>query len=176
MKPEFTSGDGEKGMLFSVVRDPGRGMEFTAERAVTELAIGTAGEHVVCADLLLQGYMAFMSDQNCAYDVVAEVDGRLVRIQVKTTLAAKLTPQRRAHIKSYQWNVRRAGKLGARVYGDDEFDLLALVGLDIRRVAYLPPSKTKQTILIRPLGAGKSGRHFDDFPFDRAVRDWLAAA
>ena len=29
---------------------------------VTDLAAGTAGEHLVCADLLLAGYRAFLAD------------------------------------------------------------------------------------------------------------------
>lgn len=177
MKPVITEADGENGMLFSIARDrDAECVELPTGRIVTDLAAGTAGEHLVCADLLMQGYMAFMSDQNCAYDVIADIDSRLVRIQVKSTLGAKLTPQRRSHVNSYQWHVRRAGKHRQRFYGEDEFDLLALVGLDIHRIAYMPPSRVKQTIIIRPPGVSRFGKQFDDYPFDRALREWLAAA
>lgn len=140
---------------------------------VTDLAAGTAAEHIVCADLLLGGWRAFMADQLCPYDIAVEIDGRLIRVQVKATRAPRAIPQRREHIPAYMWHVRRAGKGGARVYGADEFDLLALVALDIRRIAYLPPSRHRQTVHIRPPGA-PGGRHFDDFPFTRALMEIAA--
>lgn len=144
------------------------------DAVVTDLAAGTAAEHLVCADLLLQGYRAFLADQNCAYDVAVDVAGRLVRIQVKATRQPRAIPQRVGHFPAYMWHVRRAGKGGRRVYGFSEFDLLALVALDARRIAYLPPSEVKQTIHIRAHGdasvrGGKSGKTFDQFPFGAAL-------
>ena len=135
---------------------------------VTDLAAGTAAEHLVCADLLLDGWRAFLADQNCPYDVAVEIGGRLVRVQVKSTRQQRAIPQRAEHIPAYMWHVRRAGKGGRRVYGSDEFDLLALVALDIRRIAYLPPSEHRQTIHIRPPGA-PGGKQFDDFSFRSAL-------
>ncbi len=139
-----------------------------ADVTVTDLAAGTAAEHIVCADLLLGGWRAFMADQNCPYDIAVEIDGRLIRVQVKATRQPRSIPQRAEHIPAYMWFVRRAGKGGRRVYGDDEFDMLALVALDIRRIAYLPPSKLRQTVHIRPPGtSGK--RQFDSYSFRRAL-------
>jgi hypothetical protein len=135
---------------------------------VTDLAAGTAAEHLVCAELLMGGWRAFLADQNCPYDVAVDVNGRLVRLQVKATRMQRAIPQRATHIPAYMWHVRRAGKGGRRVYGADEFDLLALVALDIKRIAYLPPSAHRQTIHIRPPGA-RGGRHFEDFPFTLAM-------
>lgn len=135
---------------------------------VTDLAAGTAAEHLVCADLLLDGWRAFLADQNCPYDVAVELNGRLVRVQVKATRQQRSIPQRAIHTPAYMWHVRRAGKGGRRVYGADEFDLLALVALDIRRIAYLPPSAHKQTVHIRPPGS-HGGKQFDDFPFRSAL-------
>lgn len=154
---------------------------MTAQRieqlAVNDLAAGTAAEHLVCADLLLGGYRAFLADQNCPYDVAVDVGGRLVRIQVKSTRQQRAIPQRASKdIPAYMWHVRRAGKGGRRVYQADDFDLLALVALDVRKIAYLPPSSVKQTIHIRPHEnsgppptGGKAGKTFGQFPFDRAL-------
>ena len=148
------------------------------DAVITDLAAGAAGEHLVCADLLLQGYRAFLSDQNCPYDVAVDVGGRLIRIQVKSTRQAKALPQRVGHHPAYMWHVRRAGKGGARTYGDGEFGLLALVALDCRRIAYLPPSLQAQTVHIRPhddpappANGGKSGKTFAQFPFAAAVSE-----
>lgn len=135
---------------------------------VSDLAAGTAAEHLVCADLLLQGWRTFLTDQNCPYDIAVEIGGRLVRLQVKATRRQRAIPQRAEHIPAYMWHVRRAGKGGARVYGAGDFDLLALVALDIRRVAYLPPSEHRQTVHVRPPGT-TGGKQFDDYPFAKAV-------
>lgn len=155
----------------------------TVDAVVTDLAAGAAGEHLVCADLLMQGYRAFLADQNCPYDVAVDVGGRLIRIQVKATRQARAIPQRKNHRAGYLWHVRRAGKGGRRVYSEGEFDLLALVALDARRVAYLPPSRAKQTIHIRthddataPKHGGKTGRTFDQLPFGLALREVVHAA
>lgn len=152
------------------------------DAVVTDLSAGAAGEHLVCADLLLMGARAFLSDQNCPYDVAVDVGGLLIRIQVKTTREPRAIPQRVNHRAGYMWHVRRAGKGGRRVYSEGEFDMLALVALDCRRIAYLPPSKVKQTVHIRahddasaPAHGGKSGKTFEMFPFVKALREVLNA-
>jgi hypothetical protein len=139
------------------------------DACVTDLSAGTAAEHLVCADLLLGGWRAFLADQNCPYDVAVDIGGRLVRIQVKATRRPRAIPQRRSQIPAYMWHVRRAGKAGRRTYGENDFDLLALVALDIRQIAYLPPSTFKQTVHIRPPGA-TGGKQFDQFTFPTAIR------
>lgn len=144
--------------------------EIASTREPTDLDVGTAGEHLVCADLLLAGFTAFRTDQNCAYDVAVDLGGRLIRLQVKSTREPRRLPQRGTSIASYQWHVRRAGKGGRRTYGDNEFDLLGLVGLDIRQVAYVPPSLNRTVIQIRPPG-NSAGKQFADFPFTRALHE-----
>jgi hypothetical protein len=140
----------------------------SVDAIVTDLAAGTAAEHLVCADLLLGGWRAFLADQNCPHDIAVEINGRLIRVQVKATRQQRAIPQNAAHTPAYMWHVRRAGKAGARTYAVDDFDLLALVALDIRRIAYLPPSEHRQTIHIRPPGSA-GGKQFDDYPFTRAL-------
>ena len=139
-----------------------------------DLAVGTAAEHLVCFDLLMAGYRAFLADQNCPYDVAVEIAGRLVRVQVKATRKLGFVPQRAEPSSAYMWHVRRAGKAGRRMYQDGDFDALALVALDIKRVVYLPPEDQKQTVHIRPPGyvskGHKPGKHFEDSPFERALQ------
>lgn len=143
---------------------------ITADACVTDLAAGIAAEHLVCADLLLAGHRAFLADQNCPYDVAVDLGGRLVRLQVKATRRPRAIPQRRGPNErpAYLFHVRRAGKGGRRVYNEKDFDLLALVALDIRRIAYLPPSHQKQTVHIRPPDT-VGGKQFDAYPFAAAV-------
>lgn len=143
--------------------------DCSVDSVVTDLAAGTAAEHLVCADLLLSGFRAFLADQNCPFDVAVDIGGgRIVRLQVKATRSQRSVPNRDA--SAYMWHVRRAGKGGKRLYGSTDFDLLALVGLDIRRIAYLPPSLLKQMIHIRPPWAS-GGKHFANYPFAKALAE-----
>lgn len=150
-------------------------------KQITDLAAGTAAEHLVAADLLLKGYNAFLADQCCAYDVAVDIQGKLVRLQVKATRYPKPIPNNPNARPAYMWHVRRAGKAGSRVYEAGAFDMLALVALDTQQIAYLPPSMQLQTVHIRthedsapPAHGGKSGKTFSQFTFDKAVAEVLA--
>ena len=143
------------------------------------LEVGKAAEHLVCADLILSGYRAFLTDQGLPYDVVIDVSGRLVRLQVKATAAPKPVP-RRTHTPKYQWHVRRAGKGGKRIIGNNEFEILALVALDIRVVAYIPISdQVRQIVHLRPPGIGIAivrtrahvNRCVDEYPIQSALEE-----
>lgn len=142
--------------------------EIEIGREPSDLDVGTAGEHLVCADLLLSGLTAFRTDQNCAYDIAVDLGGRLIRLQVKSTRSARVRQQRSDSSPTYRWHVRRAGKGGRRNYGDDEFDLLALVALDIRQTAYVPPS-LKRTIFDVQAPGTSNGKQFSDYSFTRAL-------
>lgn len=142
-------------------------------KTITDLAAGTAAEHLVAADLLLKGYNAFLADQCCAYDVAVDIQGRLVRVQVKSTRFSKPVP-RSPDAYAYMWHVRRAGKRGARVYQADAFDMLALVALDIQKIAYMPPSMLLQTVHIRDREGERGCKTFAQFTFDKAVAEVLA--
>ena len=148
--------------------------ENSVDSIITDLTAGIAAEHLVCADLLLSGYRAFLADQNCPYDVAVELDGHLIRIQVKGTRQPKKVPQRSHFQTAYQFHTRRAGKHGKRRYADGEFDVLALVALDARLIGYLPFVGVRDDVFIRVPGAkygGKDnvGRQFADLTFQKAV-------
>jgi hypothetical protein len=78
------------------------------------------------------------------------------------------------------FHVRRAGKGAKRIIAAGEFDLLALVALDIRTVAYLAMSeKIFQTIHLRVPGppslhANKRRDNFDAYPIERVLAEVLA--
>lgn len=86
---------------------------------------GLAGEHLVIYDLLRQGIQAFHAGPNLRYDIVADIDGHLVRIQVKAT--SKKSPY-----------IFRARDGISRHYEDGALDILALVALDTESIAYIP--------------------------------------
>lgn len=144
------------------------------------LELGKAAEHVVCADLILAGYRAYLSDQGLPYDVVVDLGHRLLRIQVKATCSPKnVNSQGKRERLAYSWSVRRRGKNGRGERLDERHcDVVALVAIDIRRVAYLPIALCGQTIQIVPPGhelktkfrsGSQWARAVDDFPFEDAI-------
>ncbi len=143
------------------------------------LEVGKAAEHIVCADLILAGHRAFLADQGLPYDLVLDLGATFIRVQVKATAAPRSVPGRPGSWPSYMFHVRRAGKGGRRVIRAGEFDLLALVALDIRRVAYLAlEGGIRQTIHLRAPGAPKSHgnrrrSNMDEYPLPGAL---MAAA
>jgi len=151
----------------------------TNKRAAFDaLAIGSAGEHIACADLILQGYRASIAAAQLSYDLVVDVSGRLLRVAVKSTRFAKSRPGRMGTRPCYKFAITRS-KSGVKRYSAADTDLIALVALDIRRVAYfaITESVTIQHIDCpdHPTGANKYGpknsirKRFDDLPLARAL-------
>lgn len=113
--------------------------ERTESRHPMMIVIGTAGEHIVCADLIMRGHVAFITSAGLSYDVVADIGGRLVRVAVKSTTIARPRIGRKLTRPCYQFGITRRG--GKHRYSPGEADLVALVALDRRLVAYLPCDK-----------------------------------
>lgn len=116
-----------------------------------EIEVGTAGEHLVCADIIMGGYRAFLAAQGLPYDVVADVDGLLLRVAVKSAQRATRRPAREGDRVCYQFSVTRSrrrssGKTDARPYSQIDADIVALVALDIRQVAFVPMSLCKASM------------------------------
>lgn len=116
---------------------------------ISDLQSGKAGEYLVCADLILQGYIAFPSEQGLPYDVVVDVGSRLLKVQVKTTRQPRTLTQRAEHMTGYLFHVRRVGKGGQRRYTDADVDLFALVALDARSIGYVPVNVAGTTMIFR---------------------------
>jgi len=114
-----------------------------------ELQIGKAGEYLVCADLILKGFIAFPSEQGLPYDVLLDTGSKLLRIQVKTTEKPRRVPQRSQDSFAYVFNIKRAGKKGRTRYEEKEIDLFALVCLDTMKIGYLTNREMPTTINIR---------------------------
>ena len=118
-------------------------------RLSNELQIGKAGEYLVCADLIMKGLVAFPSEQGLPYDVLVDTGKRLLRVQVKSTTAPRVIPQRANNSYAYIFNVKRCGKNNAQRYDDSEIDIFALVCLDTRQVGYLLNGDMPETLNLR---------------------------
>lgn len=116
---------------------------------IDDLAAGKAGEYLVCADLILKGHIAFPSEQGLPYDVVADIDNRLYKIQVKTTRGFRLVPQRRIHTPAYLFHINRCGNGGTRNYLSGDVDMFAMVALDSKAIGYIPSGNVKRTMIFR---------------------------
>lgn len=127
---------------------------------ISDLAAGKVGEYLVCADLILRGYTAFPSEQGLPYDVVADIGGRLFKVQVKTTRAPRAIPQRKEHTTGYLFHVGKCGKRGVKQYSDADVDLFALVALDDRVIGYMSPSNVRRTMVFR--APQNRGKHHDE--------------
>lgn len=144
------------------------------------LTLGRAAEHLVVADLLLSGYQAFLTEQGMPYDVVIDHDGKLVRVQVKATCSPLDVNWGRGYAEriAYNWNVRQRGRARKQRLGNDDCDLIALVALDIRTIAYLPVDMCGTTMQLNSPGAelrtelrsgSQWGRTVDQFPISDAL-------
>lgn len=142
---------------------------------VTDLNLGKAAEHLVVANLIMQGYHAFLADQGLPYDVVVDAGGRLLKVQVKATRGPRPVPQRLTKTQGYQFWVKRCGKRGAKAYVSADFDIMAFVAMDIGAIAYMPFLQTARgAIILRPPGTTPAGNatrreNIDQFPFSKAL-------
>lgn len=117
---------------------------------VSDLQIGKAGEYLVCADLIINGHIAFLSEQGLPFDVVFEYKDRLWKIQVKTTRKAKLISQRKTSIPAYIFHIGNNGRMNRRkMYGANQVDIFALVCLESKEIAYLNYFNTQTTMNFR---------------------------
>lgn len=148
-----------------------------AKNPLYAIELGKAAEHIACADLILHGYRAFLSDQGLPYDIVVDIAGRLIRVQVKAcAFARNVNGQGKAPRLAYSFNVRRRGKNSQRRLTEEHCDIVACCALDIRRVAYFPIGACGQTMDIMPPGAVFQGRYkrrriasIDGYPFNAAL-------
>lgn len=149
-----------------------------ARGGANALDIGKAAEHLVCADLMLAGYRCYLSDQGLSYDIVVDVRGRLVRVQVKATcFPSNMNARGRTERMGYTFHVRKRGKKarGARLSAE-HCDVVALVALDIQAIAYLPIDTVGQCCQLMPPGHAFAGSYkrtrglaITGFPFASAI-------
>ena len=117
---------------------------------INDLQAGKAGEYLVCADLIVEGFVAYPSEQGLPYDVVMDYKGKLLKVQVKTTRGLRGVLQRVNPVKAYIFNIKRRGKRNKQRSSIETCDLFALVALDSKQIGYMPNKDVKQTMNFRP--------------------------
>ena len=117
---------------------------------INDLQAGKAGEYLVCADLIINGFIAYPSEQGLPYDVVMDFNGTLLKVQVKTTRGLRNLTQRKNPIKAYQFNIKRCGKGNKKLINNKTCHFFALVALDTKEIGYMINKDVKQTMNFRP--------------------------
>lgn len=79
-----------------------------------------------------------------------DYNGKLLKIQVKTTRGLRNVLQRKNPIKAYQFNIKRCGKRNKQLHTEHSTDLFALVSLDTKQVGFMLNKDVKQTMAFRP--------------------------
>ncbi|NJO63640.1 MAG: hypothetical protein HC836_37260 [Richelia sp. RM2_1_2] len=78
------------------------------------LQVAKAGEYLVCAELILQGYNAILADAGSPYDILVELSNvKFIKIQVKSTckLYNRNTCSKRKNTPaSYRYDRKKIGK------------------------------------------------------------------
>lgn len=134
--------------------------------------IGKAGEYIVCADLILKGFRVFPVEHAMKYDLIMEYKNRLLKIQVKSTRGPrkKLKNQK---TNSYIFHTRVYGKKGGRLYNSKEIDIIAMVALDSKKIAYILVDEAKNNMTFRTektlYGANKKQNYFKNYPIERCL-------
>jgi len=118
-------------------------------RISNELQKGKVGEYLVCADLILKGFIAYPSEQGLPYDVVLDNGKKLIKVQVKTTGKPREVLQRKKSTYAYIFNIKRHGRNNIKRYSYDEVDIFALVCLDTNQIGYLLQDEMPDTINFR---------------------------
>jgi hypothetical protein len=144
---------------------------------VDDLQCGKAGEYLVCADLIIKGFVAYPSEQGLPYDVVMDYNGKLLKVQVKTTRGLRNLPQRKIPVNCYIFNIKRRGKGNKQRTTENTCDLFALVALDTKEIGYMLNKDVKETMNFRATGLNgkyrdeningqKIGRYLSDFKLE----------
>jgi hypothetical protein len=145
---------------------------------IKDYLLGKAGEHMVCADLISKGYTAYLIEQILRYDIVMDLNGKLLRIQVKTTFEQKKIIQRKSTIPVYQFQARRCGKGGRQSYSNEDIDIMAFVCLKDKLIAYVPIQSVGQTMHFYLKGYnnpknGKNIKFIENYTIEKALNDFL---
>jgi len=151
-----------------------------------EQSIGKIGEHLVCADLIEKGNMAFIVAEGLNYDIIVDISGMIYRVQVRTTQAAKTYKRKQKGIIFSSTTHRFYIHQGKQSLQPDRYDadVFAFVALDIRRIAYVPfndivnsAGKIKQLVEFRTGNKwGKSIEKYSEFPTEEMIKNgygWL---
>lgn len=143
--------------------------------ASTANIYGKAGEYLVCSDILTHNIPCFITEGKSHYDLIADLNGRLLKIQVKSTTTYRNCPQRERATPVYMFNARKYGKGGRVSYQKGDADIIAYVALDKKKIAYMSADKIAQSATFRIKEFEnqyycKTGMFIEDYPLTKILQ------
>jgi len=144
-----------------------------------ELQIWRAWEYLVLSDLLQHWIQCYETAQWVEYDIVADIDWKLVRIQVKTT-SKMVIRWKKSKTPVYHFHTKRAGKWWNRLYKDNAFDYYALVCIEDKKIMYMKFEQDFNSISIRPRDSDfierwnfgfKKSSYDDEYTFEKFINN-----
>ena len=88
----------------------------------SDLHVGRAGEHLAAVEFMCQGHDCFHAAQGMPYDLIADVGGRLLRVQAKTTRQPEDVKCRNINSYMYRFWISRCGKGGKQSYTPNDVE------------------------------------------------------
>jgi hypothetical protein len=95
--------------------------------------LSKVGEFLAAAELTAQGFDVTVAGEKLPYDLIADRNGRLVKVQVK---AASYSPEWGYRFCTHRCSHKGAGR--SRAYTAGDVDLFAFVAVDIRALVFMP--------------------------------------
>lgn len=138
--------------------------------------LGKSGEHLVCSDILAHNIPCFIVEGKSHYDLIADLNGKLLKIQVKATATYKNCPNRENATPAYMFNARKYGKGGRLSYQKGDADIVAYVALDKKKIAYMRADKIAQSTILRLREFEnqyycKTGMFIEDYPLSKVLNE-----
>ena len=112
-----------------------------ADTALGPSATGRAGQYLAAAEVELAGFPCSLAAEGLPYDLLADVDGRPARIQVKATKrSSSYRPSERMPV-CYVFTMPKQPRVAGLMAATDVF---AFVALDQRATLFIPSSKLRR--------------------------------
>lgn len=141
--------------------------------SLTPLQIGNAGESLVRFDLAMRGFSSWPTSQEAPFDLIADFNGTLLKIQVKSTAKPKVIPQRNRTAFAYYWGASRSTKTD-KEYTNRHCDIMAFAALDSMKVAYSLLEETPAKRFSLQIAENKHRKQFANFTWDSCIAKYLA--
>jgi hypothetical protein len=111
--------------------------------------LAKAGEYLAAFELMVRGISVTVAAEGLPYDLLADHDGGIARVQVKTASSPR---DRGQYCFDLKCGSHKANKRSTQ-YGPENIDLFAVVALDIRRVAFVHVDEAakRRCLKLRPI-------------------------
>lgn len=115
---------------------------------IKNMYISKTGHYLVASYLSSLEYDVILTDNSQHYNIIADISGRLWKIQTKTTSVSKRLPHRNNEIFGYYFRLEDCVKNIQANCGDDNL-IIALVALDKNIIGFLPAIDAKTAIICK---------------------------